>query len=70
MMTVACIACCAAVCVVRAEDAKPLADRPEIKLTDAAIKLHKSALMIDGSVTGIKQTQQTMFMFQDASIEN
>src|SRR6476659_270830 len=47
-LTVACIVCCAVVRVVCAEDAKPQSDRPEIKLTDAAIKLHKSALMIDG----------------------
>src|SRR6185295_11234611 len=48
LLTIACIVCCAAVRLVRAEDAKPQSDRPEIKLTDAAIKLHKSALMIDG----------------------
>src|SRR5215217_4402093 len=47
-LTIACFVCCAAVHVVRAEDVKPESDRSEIKLTDTAIKLHKSALMIDG----------------------
>jgi membrane dipeptidase len=47
-LTIACIVCCVAAYVVRAEDAKPQPDRTEIKLTGAAIKLHKSALMIDG----------------------
>src|SRR3954452_19436833 len=47
-LTIACIVCCVAAYVVRAEDAKPQPDRTEIKLTDAAIKLHASALMIDG----------------------
>jgi membrane dipeptidase len=47
-LTVACFVCCAAVHVVRAEDAKPKSDRTKIQLTDTAIKLHKSALMIDG----------------------
>jgi membrane dipeptidase len=47
-LTVACIVCCAVVHFVRAEDAKPASDRPKIKLTEAAIKLHESALMIDG----------------------
>ena len=47
-LTVACIVCCAATRVVWSEDAKPQADRPPIVLTDAAKKLHASALMIDG----------------------
>src|SRR4051794_39861248 len=47
-LTVACFVFCAAIRVVHAEDAKPQRDRSEIKLTDTAIKLHKSALMIDG----------------------
>src|SRR6478672_7227487 len=47
-LTVACIVCCAALHVARAEDANPSSERSDIKLTDAAIKLHESALMIDG----------------------
>src|SRR6476660_651823 len=47
-LAVTCLVCCAVGQIVLAEDAKPQADRSEIKLTDAAIKLHKSALMIDG----------------------
>jgi membrane dipeptidase len=48
LVTVACIICCAVAYVACADDANPQSDRPEIKLTDAAIKLHESALMIDG----------------------
>jgi membrane dipeptidase len=47
-LVVACLVCCAVGRIVLGEDAKPQADRPDIKLTDAAIKLHESALMIDG----------------------
>src|SRR4051812_48191679 len=47
-LTACCIVCCAAVHVLRAEDAKLSSDRRDIKLTDAAIKLHESSLMIDG----------------------
>src|SRR5262245_6859080 len=47
-LTAACIVCCAVVHVVRSDDEKPEADRPKIELTEAAIKLHESALVIDG----------------------
>src|SRR6185503_54240 len=47
-MVVECLVCCAVGRVVLAEDAKPQADRPRIELTEAAKKLHASALMIDG----------------------
>ena len=47
-LIVACLVCCTVAQIVRAKDAKPPAGRPEIKLTDAAIKLHKSAMVIDG----------------------
>src|SRR6476620_4291320 len=48
ILMVMCIVCCAGVRMLRAEDSKPPADRPPIVLTDAAKKLHASALMIDG----------------------
>src|SRR6478736_128921 len=48
MLFVAFAVCCVAVQVLRAEDAKPPADRPPIVLTERAKKLHASALMIDG----------------------
>src|SRR5262245_61634289 len=47
-LTIACVVVCAAAHVVRAEGAKTPSDRPKIKLTKASIKLHDSALMIDG----------------------
>jgi membrane dipeptidase len=47
-LTIACTICCVAAQVIHAEDAKSASDRAEIRLTDAAIKLHESALMIDG----------------------
>src|SRR3954468_21252726 len=47
-IVVACLGCCAVGGVVRGEDAKPQADRPRIELTEAAKKLHASALMING----------------------
>src|SRR3954464_6873139 len=47
-LTIACIVFCVAVHIIQAEDAKPQPDRSDIKLTDAAKKLHASALMIDG----------------------
>jgi membrane dipeptidase len=47
-LAIACIVCCTVIRVAESEDAKPQADRPPIVLTDAAKKLHASALMIDG----------------------
>lgn len=43
-----CFFCYAAVRAARADKPVPVADRPPIKLTEAAKKLHASSLMIDG----------------------
>ncbi len=48
LLAAAFIFCCAAVHIARAEDAKTQADREPIVLTDAAKKLHASAMVIDG----------------------
>src|SRR5215475_10034205 len=47
-LVVASLVCCVAGRIARGEDAKPQADRGPIELSEAAKKLHASALMIDG----------------------
>jgi membrane dipeptidase len=47
-LVVAILFCCAAGRIVWGEDAKPRADRAAVVLSDAAKKLHASALVIDG----------------------
>src|SRR5947207_767543 len=47
-LIVVCTGLCVLSTVSRSEDAKPQADRRPVELTDAARKLHVSALVIDG----------------------